>query len=120
MFVYIIHDLQDHIGGARFVADYFAEDAPEVISSRRTRWKLKKQDMEDPTTAYGNNRDVPIPEWYQEEVLEVGNLQIGLGKAHVHQSGDLFIVIDKNLPENAAEGGYEMEALFAGEEVLHP
>lgn len=95
---------QDHMGGAGFVADYFMEDAPMVISSRRTRWKLKKQDKRDPTTAFGYNRGAPVPEWYQEEVLAVGGLQITIEKAHAHQSGDLLITIDKNVPENAAEG----------------
>lgn len=59
------------MGAAGLVAKHFAADGPTVIASRRTRLAVKKRDAKDPTTVYGNNRGVPVPEWYQEDVLKV-------------------------------------------------
>ncbi|CAM9438414.1 unnamed protein product, partial [Laminaria digitata] len=95
---------QDHIGAAGLVVDYFAADNPLVISSRRPRWTLKNKDRSDPNTVFGNNRGVPLPEWYQEEVLEVGGLRFVMDKAHIHQAGDYLIFLDKNDRSNADEG----------------
>lgn len=53
------------------IAEYFAADNPTVIASRRTRLALKKRDAKDPATVFGNNRGIPVPEWYKEDVLEV-------------------------------------------------
>lgn len=36
--------------------------------------------------------------------LPVGALRFELQKIHAHERGDLFVFLDKNLPENAAEG----------------
>lgn len=96
--------LQDHIGAAGLVADYFAADKPLAISSRRPRWVLKGKEKRDPNTVFGNNRGVPLPTWYQEEVLEVGGLRFALEKAHIHQAGDYLIHLDKNDPTNADAG----------------
>lgn len=59
------------MGAAGLVAEYFAADNPTAIASRRTRLAVKKRDTKDPNTVFGNDRGVPVPEWYQEEVLEV-------------------------------------------------
>ena len=99
-----LRTLQDHIGAAGLVADYFAADEPVAISSRRSRWALKAKDKGDPDTVFGNNRGVPLPEWYQEEVLEVGGLRFALDKIHIHQAGDYLIRLDKNDPTNADSG----------------
>lgn len=64
---------QDHMGAAGLVAEHFSADDPAVISSRRVRLAVKKRNAKDPATVYGNNRGVPVPEWYQEDVLEVGS-----------------------------------------------
>lgn len=50
---------------------------------------------------------MPIPEKqeasdYRE--LQVGNLRFELQKIHAHERGDLFVFLDKTIPENAAEG----------------
>lgn len=95
---------QDHIGTAGFVADYFADDEPRAISSRRTRWTLKKRDRKDPTTVFGNNRGVPVPEYWREDELDVGGIRVELSKAHAHTAGDYLIFVDKTLPENSALG----------------
>lgn len=95
---------QDHIGAAGLVADYFAADEPLTISSRRTRWTLKGKAKADPNTLFGNNRGVPIPEWYEEDMLDVGGLRFFLDKAHMHQAGDYMIHLDKSDPSNANEG----------------
>ena len=99
--------MKDHIGAAGLVTDYFAADEPLAISSRRPRWTLKGKNKRDPDTAFGNNRGVPLPEWYQEEVLEVGSLRFTLDKAHIHQRGDYLIHLDKNDPTNASAGTAE-------------
>lgn len=65
------------MGAAGLVAEHFSADGPTVIASRRTRLALKKRDAKDPATVYGNNRGVPVPEWYQEDVLEVGTGRVG-------------------------------------------
>lgn len=65
---------------------------------------LKGKDKRDPTTAFGNNRGIPIPEWYKEDVLEVGGLRFSLEKAHIHQAGDYLIHLDKSDATNAAAG----------------
>ncbi|CAM9795943.1 unnamed protein product, partial [Laminaria digitata] len=103
-YIVYTHAHWDHIGAAGLVADYFTADEPVAISSRRPRWLLKSKDQRDPNTALGNNRGVPLPEWYQEEVLEVGGLRFSLDKAHVHQAGDYLIRLDKNEPTNADAG----------------
>lgn len=95
---------QDHMGAAGLVADYFSADEPMAISSRRPRWLLKAREKGDPNTASGNNRGVPLPEWYQEEVLYVGGLRFTLDKVHMHQAGDYLIRLDKTDPSNANEG----------------
>lgn len=95
---------QDHIGNMGNVAKYFADDMPQAISSRRTRRALKLKAKNDPTTSLGNSRDVPIPEWYEEEVLEVGGLRFEIDKAHIHMSGDYLIFLDRHNAHNAAEG----------------
>lgn len=59
------------MGAAGLVAEHFAADGPTVVASRRTRRAVNKRDAKDPTTVFGNNRGVPVPEWYQEDVLEV-------------------------------------------------
>ncbi|CAM9270290.1 unnamed protein product, partial [Ectocarpus sp. 6 AP-2014] len=98
---------QDHIGGAGFVYDHFAHNNPTIIASKRIRHDLKSKDDRDPTSVFGNNRGVPIPEKleaaeYRE--LSVGGLRFELQKIHAHQPGDLFIFLDKSVPENAAAG----------------
>ena len=95
---------QDHIGAAGHVLDYFAADEPLVISSRRPRRMLKIKNKSDPTSVFGNNRGVPLPEWYQEDVLEVGGLRFVMDKIHIHQAGDYLIFLDKNDQTNAYEG----------------
>lgn len=92
---------QDHIGGAGLVADYFAADEPLAISSRGPQRTLKAKAKRDPATAMGNNRGVPIPEWYQEDVLEVGDLTFLLKKGDIHEAGDFMIHLDKNDKANA-------------------
>ncbi len=59
------------MGAAGLVAKHFAADNPTAIASRRTRLAVKKRDAKDPNTIYGNNRDVPVPVWYKEDVLKV-------------------------------------------------
>lgn len=95
---------QDHIGGMGLVAEYFADDEPMAISSRRVRRSLKKNDKNDPASTFGNTRGVPVPEWYQEDVLEVGGLRFRMEKIHIHMSGDYAIFLDKHDKANAAEG----------------
>lgn len=75
-----------------------------MISSRNTRRKLKKRDQKDPTTVFGNNRGIPVPEYWEDEELDVGGLRFELNKAHAHIAGDYLIFLDKQLPENAALG----------------
>lgn len=86
------------------VADYFAEDEPHPISSRRTRRRLKLKTKNDPDSIFGNNRGVPLPEWYEEDVLEVGGLRFTIDKAHVHMTGDYIVLLDKRDEHNSAEG----------------
>lgn len=103
-YIVYTHVHWDHIGAAGLVADYFSADEPMAISSRRPRRMLKGKEKRDPNTSFGNNRGVPLPEWYQEEMLEVGGLRFALDKAHVHQAGDYLIRLDKNDPANADAG----------------
>eukprot|EP00903_Cladosiphon_okamuranus_P020686 g18993.t2 len=103
-YIVYTHRHWDHMGAAGLVADHFAADSPVVIASRRTRLAVKKRNARDPTTVYGNNRGVPVPEWYEEDVLEVGGLRFTIEKAHAHQAGDLMVTLDKNDPENAGRG----------------
>ncbi|CAM9904204.1 unnamed protein product [Ectocarpus sp. 12 AP-2014] len=103
-YIVYTHRHWDHMGAAGLVAEYFAADNPTAIASRRTRLAVKKRDTKDPNTVFGNNRGVPVPEWYQEEVLEVGGLRFTLEKAHAHQAGDLMVTLDKHDPQNAGEG----------------
>lgn len=86
------------------MAEYFADDEPMAVSSRRVRRSLKKNDKNDPASTFGNTRGVPVPEWYQEDVLEVGGLRFKLEKIHIHMSGDYAIFLDKHDEANAAEG----------------
>lgn len=96
------------------MAEYFADDEPMAISSRRVRRSLKKNDKNEPDSTFGNTRGVPVPEWYQEDVLEVGGLRFELDKIHIHMSGDYVIFLDKNDEANAAEGA----CVRGGEEKL--
>eukprot|EP00903_Cladosiphon_okamuranus_P019583 g18011.t1 len=98
------HAHWDHIGGMGLVAEYFADDEPLAVSSRRVRRSLKKKDQNDPASSFGNTRGVPVPQWYQEDVLEVGRLRFKLEKIHIHMSGDYAIFLDKHDEANAAEG----------------
>lgn len=91
------------MGGTRFVVDYFADDEPIAISSKRTRRAIKLRAKKDPTTVFGNNRDVPIPVAWGDTIV-VGGLQFLFETVHVHKTGDSFVLLDKNLPQNAAEG----------------
>lgn len=59
------------MGAAGLVAKHFAADNPTAIASRRVRLAVKKRDAMDPSTIYGNNREVPVPVWYKEDVLKV-------------------------------------------------
>lgn len=88
------------------VAAYFADDEPKAISSRRTRRRLKLKAKNDSDSVFGNNRGVPLPEWYQEDVLEVGGLRFTIDKAHVHMTGDYIVLLDKNDDENSAGGRF--------------
>ncbi|CAN0558797.1 unnamed protein product, partial [Ectocarpus sp. 12 AP-2014] len=45
--------------------------------------------------------------------LQVGGLRFEVQKLHAHERGDLVVFLDKNLPENAAEG-YDMDVLVGG------
>lgn len=90
------------------VADYFAADEPLVISSLRSRWTLKNKNNSDPTTAFGNTRGVPVPEWFQEDVLEVGGLRFVMDRIHMHQRGDYLVFLDKTDPLNADSGTYDV------------
>ena len=90
------------------VADYFAADEPLVISSRRSRWTLKNKDDSDPMTAFGNTRGVPVPEWFQEDALEVGGLRFVMDRIHLHQRGDYLVFLDKTDPLNADSGTYDV------------
>lgn len=95
---------QDNIGSAGFVADYFAADEPMVISSRYPFWTITKKNRRDPTTAFGNTRGVPLPEWYKEDILAVGGLRFDVDRASVHETGDYLIFLDKGRVKNANEG----------------
>ncbi|CAM9496108.1 unnamed protein product, partial [Ectocarpus sp. 13 AM-2016] len=99
---------QDHIGTAGLVYEHFAGDNPTIITSKRIRAKVKaRDDRGDPTSIHGNNRGVPIPEKLDEadyRELQVGGLRFEVQKLHAHERGDLVVFLDKNLPENAAEG----------------
>lgn len=86
------------------MADYFAADEPAVISSRYPRWTMIKKNKRDPTTAFGNNRGVPVPEWYDEDILEVGGLRLDMDKIDAHETGDYLIYLDKERVKNANEG----------------
>lgn len=97
------------------VAEYFAADEPLAISSRRTRRALKRKEDKDPASAFGNSRGVPLPEWYEEDVLEVGGLRFDLGKAHIHMSGDYLIFLDKHDEANSNEGMSVENARLGGE-----
>ena len=46
-----------------------------------------------------------MPEWYQEEVLEVGGLRFALHKAHIDQAADYLVHLDMNDPTNNADAG---------------
>lgn len=48
-----LHDSQDHIGTAGFVYDYFAQDNPTIIASKRTRADLKTKDNRDSSSVFG-------------------------------------------------------------------
>lgn len=101
------YESKDHIGAAGFVYDHFAGDDPVIIASKRIRRQLRMKDKRDPTTAFGNNRGVPIPEKLEEvdyAHLAVGGLVFALDKINAHQDGDLVIYLDKNAPENSAQG----------------
>lgn len=100
--------LQDHIGAAGLVVNYFAGDEPQVISSRRTRWVLRNKNESDPNTVFGNTRGVPLPEWYQEDVLEVGGLRFVMDRPHIHEAGDYLISLNKTDPVNANAGIYTL------------
>ncbi|CAM9426573.1 unnamed protein product, partial [Hapterophycus canaliculatus] len=112
------HSHWDHIGGMGSVATYFAEDEPRAISSRRTRRRLKLKEKNDPDSVFGNNRGVPVPNWYKEEVLEVGGLRFMIDKAHVHMTGDYIVLLDKNIGENSAEAGIETSVLMVVDAVF--
>eukprot|EP00903_Cladosiphon_okamuranus_P012976 g12110.t1 len=101
------HSHWDHVGAAGFVHDYFAQDNPTIIASKRTRAELNTRDKRDPTSVHGNNRGVPIPEKleaadYRE--IQVGNLRFEVQKIHANERGDLSVFLDKTIPQNAAEG----------------
>lgn len=50
----------------------------------------------------------------------MGNLRFELQKIHSHERGDLFVFLDKAVPENAAEGtDGEKAAGVKREEVSH-
>lgn len=95
---------QDHIGAAGLVVDYFAADEPMVISSRYPRFTIIKKNRRDPTTAFGNNRGVPLPEWYQEDVFAVGGLRFDMDRVDVHETGDYLLYLNKERVKNANEG----------------
>eukprot|EP00752_Nemacystus_decipiens_P002140 g2039.t1 len=106
-YIVYTHSHWDHMGAAGLVYDHFAQDRPTIIASKRSRAELKARDDRDPTSVHGNNRGVPIPEKleaadYRE--LHVGNLRFEAQKIHAHERGDLFVFLDKTIPENAAEG----------------
>ncbi|CAM9438660.1 unnamed protein product [Ectocarpus sp. 6 AP-2014] len=107
----------DHIGTAGLVYEHFAADNPTIITSKRIRAKIKaRDDRGDPTSIHGNNRGVPIPQKLDEadyRELQVGGLRFEVRKLHAHERGDLVVFLDKNLPENAAEG-YDMDVLVGG------
>ncbi|CAM9856828.1 unnamed protein product, partial [Ectocarpus fasciculatus] len=114
---------QDHIGTAGLVYEHFAGDNPTIIASKRIRAKIKaRDDRGDPTSIHGNNRGVPIPERLDEadyRELQVGGLRFEVQKLHAHERGDLVVFLDKNLPENAAEGidtsvFFVVDAIFPG------
>lgn len=86
------------------VAEYFADDEPVAVSSRRVRRAIKKKDKNDPASSFGNSRGVPVPERYEDDVLEVGGLRFHLEKIHIHMSGDYVIFLDKHDEANSAEG----------------
>lgn len=66
---------QDHIGAAGLVFDHFAPDEPTLVASKRTRRALKIKDMRDPSTAFGNNRGVPIPDEMND--VDDGHVSVG-------------------------------------------
>ncbi|CAM9691667.1 unnamed protein product [Scytosiphon promiscuus] len=107
-YIVYTHSHWDHVGAAGLVYDYFAQDDPTIVSSKRIRAALKtRDDLGDPTSVHGNSRGVPIPEKFDAtdyRQLEVGGLRFELRKLHAHQRGDLFVFLDKNVAENAAQG----------------
>lgn len=103
---------QDQIGAAGLVAEYFAADKPEAISSRHPRWTIKKKNKRDPDTAFGNNRGVPVPTFFQEDVLKVGGLRFEVDRADIHQTGDYLIYLNKDTKDNASEGMAECHGSY--------
>ncbi|CAM9242475.1 unnamed protein product [Scytosiphon promiscuus] len=112
------HSHWDHIGNMGSVATYFADDEPQAIASRRTRRRLKLKAKNDPDSVFGNNRGVPLPEWYEEDVLEVGGLRFTIDKAHVHMTGDYIVLLDKDDHENSAEAGIDTSVLMVVDAVF--
>lgn len=92
------------MGAAGFVAEYFKEDMPTAVASSPIHARLEARENKDPTTAFGNNRGTPVPDVWSEEVLEVGGLRLSLDHIHAHQRRDFLVHLDKNVPENAAQG----------------
>lgn len=92
------------MGAAGLVADDFADDQPMAVSSNRIRKIFKRKDKREPDSGFGNNRGVPVPEKWDEDYLDVGDLRFELNRVDGHEVGDWLIFLDKNERRNARQG----------------
>lgn len=70
---------------------------------------MTKKNKRDPNTAFGNNRGVPVPDWFKEDELKVGGLRFDVDRADIHQTGDYLIYLNKDRQHNDDEGTYVLK-----------